>query len=213
MFPSLFLTSPSPPKLLVEFCLKSRSWIAQELTEINKMKLIYIEMDSLSCQLPIVSKTGILLTNKVLQARGFPPASTAWRIILWSTFLTSKEIGFVIIFFSDLSATATENVSKRGKIQMWLSIYQVFHHEVVFEESVIQSERSAPAWSQLCSLLQETSHSVPCTTHCFAPPVKIILCFYSHSTPKFKWIDSLAKKVKRCKVEARNWKLSDPNSH
>lgn len=48
-------------------------------------------MDSLSCQLPIISKRGILLTKKVLQARGSPPAPTAQGATLPQAFLTSQE--------------------------------------------------------------------------------------------------------------------------
>lgn len=48
-------------------------------------------MDSLSCQLPIISKRGILLTKKVLQARGSPPAPTARGATLPRALLTSQE--------------------------------------------------------------------------------------------------------------------------
>lgn len=137
------------------------------------MKLIYIEMDSLPCQLPIISKTRILLTNKVLQARGFPPASTAWLATLRCAFLIPKEKGIAIIFFSDLPAATPENVSKKirrkKKKKMQPRILSNFPSWSGFW-GVCNSEKSAPQWSELWSLLWETNYNAACSTYhpCFS---------------------------------------------
>lgn len=161
-------------------------------------------MDSLPCQLPIISKTRILLTNKVLQARGFPPASTAWLATLRCAFLISKEKGIAIIFFSDLPAATPENLSKkirRKKKRCSREFYQIFHPEAAFEEFVTQKNllHSEANSGRFC---EKPTITLPALHITRASPTKIILSLHP-----------FVKRVGRFKVDGYNWILHHPKPH
>lgn len=181
--------------------LKSSSWIAQELAEINKMKLIYIEMDSLPCQLPIICKTRILLTNKVLQAWDFPPASTTQWAALRCAFLTSKEKGIATIFSQIRLLLPKKTCPKEEKNRCSWAFYQFFHPEAAFEEFVTEKNL---LWAEANSghFCEKPTTTPPALHTACASPTKIILFLYT-----------FVKNVGRSKVDVYNWILHYPNPH
>lgn len=141
------------------------------------MKLIYIEMDSLPCQLPIICQTGILLTNNILQARDFPPATTPRQATLQHAFLTSKE-KLQSPYFRSVCCCPRKVVQKKKKSICGQAFYQIFHPEVAFEKFVIQKNllQDEENSGDFCEKLTTT----PPTLHsACAPAAKIILFLHS----------------------------------